>query len=204
MLYELASLSCHLLAVGKVAQGAAAWAEDPAAGGTLLGCWRTEIGPLGRVIVLRGYSQPEDMTVERRRALMSEDPFRGGGAITALEMDSYAPFPFLPEARLDGRGGIFEFRTYRLKPGGLPPTLAAWEAAMEPAREYTQHLVVNLYALDGPPRITHIWAFDSLEQRARLREAHYANGTWPPKGGPDQIAEAVSVIALPMAGPAKG
>ncbi|MFC6744866.1 NIPSNAP family protein [Methylobacterium persicinum] len=85
---------------------------------------------------------------------------------------------------------------------GLPPTLAAWEAAIAPAQEYTRHLVTNLYALDGPPRITHVWAFDSLEQRAHLRETHYANGTWPPKGGPDQIAEAMSVIALPVAGQA--
>lgn len=203
MLYELATLSCHLLAVGKVAQGAAAWAEDPEAGGTLLGCWRTEIGPVGRVLVLREFAQPEDMTAEHRRALMSEDPFNGGGAITALEMDSYAPFPFLPPVTLEGRGSIYEFRTYRLKPGGLPPTLAAWEAAIAPARNYTKHLVTNLYALDGPPRITHVWAFDSLEQRASLREAHFANGTWPPKGGPDQIAEAMSVIALPVAGRAR-
>ncbi len=202
MLYELATLSCHLLAVGRVAQGAASWAEEPEAGGVLLGCWRTEIGPLGRVLVLRAFAEPQDMTTERRRALMSDDPFRGGGAITALEMDSYAPFPFLPEATVAGRGGLYEFRTYRLKPGGLPPTLAAWEAAIAPAQEYTRHLVTNLYALDGPPRITHVWAFDSLEQRAHLRETHYANGTWPPKGGPDQIAEAMSVMALPVAGQA--
>jgi len=26
-----------------------------------------------------------------------------------------------------------------------------------------------MYALDGPPRITHIWGFSSLEERAALR-----------------------------------
>jgi len=198
MLYELATLSCHLLAVGRVAQGAASWAEEPEAGGVLLGCWRTEIGPLGRVLVLRAFAEPQDMTTERRRALMSDDPFRGGGAITALEMDSYAPFPFLPEATVAGRGGLYEFRTYRLKPGGLPPTLAAWEAAIGPARAYTQHLVLNMYALDGAPRITHIWGSRSMEERAALRSRAYEAGIWPPKGGPDQIAEATSTIALPQ------
>lgn len=196
MLYELATLSCPLLAVGQASEGVHAWLDDADAKGALVGCWRTEIGTLGRLIVLRGFAAPEDMTAERRRALLSANPFNAGPVITALEMDSYAPFPFLPPIRTGDRGGVYEVRTYRLKPGGLPPTLAAWEAAIEPARAYTQHLVVNMYAIDGAPRITHIWGFPSLEERAALRSHAYESGIWPPKGGPDQIAEATSTIAL--------
>lgn len=199
MLYELATLSCPLLAVGPVCERARAWAAEAEAG-TLLGCWRAEIGTLGQVLVLRGFDTPEAMTAERRRALMSAAPFHGGDLLTALTLDSYAPFPFLPPLRTGSRGGIYEIRTYRLRPGGLAPTLAAWEAAIGPARTYTEHLVTNLYALDGAPRITHIWAFSSLEERARLRADAYASGLWPPKGGPDQILEASSSIALPDSG----
>ncbi|MGU3559746.1 NIPSNAP family protein [Methylobacterium radiotolerans] len=198
MLYELATLSCPLLAVSQVSAGVEAWLDDPDAKGELVGCWRSEIGTLGRLIVLRGFAAPEDMTAERRRALLSANPFNAGPVITALEMDSYAPFPFLPPIRTGDRGGVYEVRTYRLKPGGLPPTLAAWEAAIGPARAYTQHLVLNMYALDGAPRITHIWGFRSLEERAALRSRAYEAGIWPPKGGPDQIAEATSTIALPQ------
>lgn len=198
MLYELATLLCPLLAVGQVSAGVEAWLDDPDAKGELVGCWRTEIGTLGRLIVLRGFAAPEDMTAERRRALLSANPFNAGHVITALEMDSYAPFPFLPPIRTGDRGGVYEIRTYRQKPGGLPPTLAAWEAAIEPARAYTQHLVVNMYALDGAPRITHIWGFPSLKERAALRSRAYEAGIWPPKGGPDQIAEATATIALPQ------
>ncbi|WP_267427385.1 NIPSNAP family protein [Methylobacterium sp. GC_Met_2] len=199
MLYELATLSCPLLALGDVCARARAWTEDAEAG-TLLGCWRTDIGTLGRVLVLRGFDTPEAMTAERRRALMSIAPFHGRDLLTAFAMESYRPFPFLPPLRTGSRGGVYEIRTYRLRPGGLVPTLAAWEAAIEPARTYTDHLVTNLYALDGPPRITHIWAFSSLEERARLRGDAYAAGIWPPKGGPDQILEATSTIALPDPG----
>lgn len=198
MLYELATLSCPLLALGHASEGVHAWVDDSEAKGQLLGCWRTEVGMLGRLIVLRGFTAPEDMTAERRRALLSANPFNAGGVVTALEMDSYAPFPFLPPIRTGERGGLYEIRTYRLKPGGLAPTLSAWEAAIEPARTYTEHLVVNLYALDGAPRITHIWAFASLQERAALRTQAYGAGVWPPKGGPDQIADATSVIALPQ------
>lgn len=199
MLYELAILSCPLLTMDQVCQRAQSWAAEAEAG-TLLGCWRVDIGTLGRVLVLRGFDTPEAMTAERRRALMSVAPFHGGDLLTALTMESYAPFPFLPPLRTGARGGVYEIRTYRLKPGGLVPTLAAWEAAIGPARTYTDHLVTNLYALDGSPRITHIWAFASLEERARLRGDAYAAGIWPPKGGPDQILEATSTIALPDPG----
>ena len=198
MLYELATLSCPLLAVGRASEGVYDWVKDAEAKGQLFGCWRTEIGILGRLIVLRGFEAPEDMTAERRRALLSANPFNAGSVVTALEMDSYAPFPFLPPIRTGDRGGVYEFRTYRLKPGGLPPTLAGWEAAIAPAGAYTEHLVANMYALDGAPRITHIWAFTSLEERAALRSRAYGAGVWPPKGGPDQIADATSTIALPQ------
>ncbi len=198
MLYELATLSCPLLAVGRASEGVHAWVQEPDAKGELFGCWRTEIGTLGRLIILRGFEAPEAMTIERRRALLSVNPFNAGTVITALTMDSYAPFPFLPPIRTGDRGGVYEFRTYHLKPGGLTPTLAGWEAAIEPAREYTEHLVLNMYALDGAPRITHVWGFASLAERADLRSRAYGAGVWPPTGGPEQIAEATSTIALPQ------
>ena len=166
------------------------------AAGELLGCWRTEIGQLGRLLLLRGFETAEELAGERHRALLSVDPFHAGGVVTALSMKSYAPFSFLPPVQPRPMGGIYEFRTYHLKPGGLPPTLAGWEKAIKPAREYTSHLVINMYALDGPQRITHIWGFESLEQRAALRAKFYAAGLWPPQGGPEQIAEATSTIAL--------
>ena len=198
MLYELATLSSHLLALERSAEGAQAWVEDGDGKGRLIGCWRSEIGTLGRLYVLREFETPEDLTSERRRALLSANPFNAGDVVTSLEMDSYAPFPFLPPIRMGDRGGTYEIRTYRLRPGGLPPTLAGWERAIEPARAYTDHLVVALYALDGPTRITHIWGFASLRERTDLRARAYGDGVWPPEGAPEQIVEATSTIAIPQ------
>lgn len=195
--YELTTLSFPLLSVSKVSESANAWVAAPEATGAVLGCWRTEIGTLGRLLVLRGFERAEKLADERRRALLSANPFNAGGAVTALEMDSYAPFPFLPPVKTGERGKVYEFRTYRLKLGGLPPTLAGWEQAIDPAHEYTAHLVINMYALDGPPRITHVWGFSSLEERGSLRAHAFSAGVWPPKGGPDNILEATSTIALP-------
>ena len=195
--YELTSLACPMLGTSEVAKAARDWVAAPDAAGTPLGFWRTEFATLGRLLILRGFDTPDALHQERRRALLSANPFNAGRLISALEMSSYQRFPFLPPARPRASSEVYEFRTYKLRPGGLPPTLAGWEAAIAPAREYTAHLVVNMFALDGPPRITHIWGFESLAQRASLRSAAFATGVWPPKGGPDNVLEAVSVIAVP-------
>ena len=196
-LYELTSLACPMLGTSDVAKAAREWVAAPDATGTLLGCWRTEFSTLGRLLILRSFDSPDALHQERRRALLSANPFNAGRLITALEMASYQRFPFLPPARPGASDNVYEFRTYKLKPGGLPPTLAGWEAAIAPAKEYTAHLMINMYALDGPPRITHIWGFESLAQRASLRSNAFSAGVWPPKGGPENVLEAVSVIAMP-------
>ncbi|MBN8927801.1 MAG: NIPSNAP family protein [Rhodospirillales bacterium 69-11] len=195
MFYELATLSGPLLNLAEIDAAAQAWMTDAVAG-TILGRWRTDIGQLGSVLVLRRFERESELAEERRRALLDRDPFGVWGLARSIAQESYQGFPFLPPAAPRKAGGIYEFRTYRLTVGGLPATLAGWEAAIEPAKAYTDHLVINMFALDGPPRILHIWGFDSLEQRRELRERHYAAGTWPPKGGPEHIDEANSVIAL--------
>ena len=121
-----------------------------------------------------------------------------GEVLTGLEMDSYAPFPFLPPVEPGNYGKVYEFRTYHLKPGGLPPTIAAWEAAM-PERKKLSPLVINMYALDGAPRITHIWPYASLDARAAIRTDAVARGVWPPKNAPQQFFEATSSIGHPTA-----
>jgi hypothetical protein len=42
MLYELATLSCPLLAIDRASDGVYDWVNDAEAKGELFGCWRTE------------------------------------------------------------------------------------------------------------------------------------------------------------------
>jgi hypothetical protein len=198
MLYELVTLSSQPLEQDAVSCGAHQWVSNSTAG-RLLGAWRTELGELFQIMLLRAFETPEALTRERSRALESTRPFNIETPAVGLRMESFAAFPFLPDVEPAMHGSVYEFRTYWLKPGGLPSTIAAWEQAIRPAQAYTSHLVVNLYALDGPPRIVHIWGFSSLAERGELRARHYAEGLWPPKGGPQRIARATSMIAVPEA-----
>lgn len=196
MLYELTTLSGHLLDIASLSECARVWMKDPAAHGELFGIWRTDIGVIGQLLILRGFTTEAELRTERDRALFSANTFNCVGLASGLSMETYAGFPFLPPVQAQQYGGVFEFRTYHLKPGGLPATLVGWEAAIAPAHEYTAHLVINMYALDGPPRITHIWGFSGVDERMKLRGDHYAAKLWPPKGGPQQIAQASSTISI--------
>lgn len=199
MRYEITTLSIRLGTLGAVLQGIEAWHQAPEAKGRLLGCWTTEIGPLNDVILLRSFADQAALEAERQRAEASTSPFGAGDALRGLSAEAYAPFPFLPPVETGTFGPVYEIRTYRLKPGGVPPTLAAWQAAL-PGRVTLSPLVIAMIALDGPARFTHIWPFASLEERARIRAESVAKGFWPPKGGPDWLTgEMRSTIALPTA-----
>ncbi len=83
-LYERATLSCALLAIGPgIRRRPHAWVNASDAKGQLPGCWRPELGQLGQLIALRGCAAPEDMAAERRRALLRAPPRcrRRGGRV---------------------------------------------------------------------------------------------------------------------------
>lgn len=199
MRYEIVTLSIRLGTLPGVVKGIEAWQQAPETQGTLLGCWTSEIGPLNDVILLRAFDNQEALESERRRTEASTSPFGAGDALRGLSSESYAPFPFLPPPVPGSFGPVYEIRTYRLKPGGLPPTIEAWAAAL-PGRTTLSPLVIAMIATDGPARFTHIWPFASLEDRGRIRAESVAKGFWPPKGGPDWLTgDMRSTIMLPTA-----
>ncbi|MYW95548.1 NIPSNAP family protein [Amycolatopsis rubida] len=190
--YELAILSFQLLDGPKAAEGVLPWVEGH---GELLGCWQTENGPLGRLVVLRGFENQQALDEERMRARRSRKPF-GGDYLTDLSLRSFAPFPFVPPVRPGKYGSVYEIRDYHLRPGGLTATIGGWREAL-PARHVLDPLTVVMYALDGPDRIIQIWPFASLDERLAIRRDLYAKGMWPPPGAPEEILDADSIIALP-------
>ncbi|MGN5478717.1 NIPSNAP family protein [Cupriavidus basilensis] len=71
MLYELATLSPHPLHTHQVAANACDWVEHRDASGTLLGCWFTDIGPIGQLLLLRGFHDAQELARERQRTTAS-------------------------------------------------------------------------------------------------------------------------------------
>lgn len=197
MRYDIATLHIKLGLHGRVIPRIDAWSRAPEAKGRLLGCWLSEIGDLNELTLLRSFIDDAEMLAERWRTLATANPFGCAEMIVDMRFDSYAPFPWIPDVVPGRYGEIYDIRTYRLKPGGVPATIASWRAAY-PARSRFSPLLMAMYALDGEPRFTHIWPYKTLNDRAHVRAETVAKGAWPPKGGPDWLTgDMRTIIAVP-------
>lgn len=91
---------------------------------------------------------------------------------------------------------IIEVRTYQLKPGQVPEFEKRFGEAL-PAREKFSKLSALWHTEVGPlNEVTHIWTYDSLDQRAQVRAAAIEAKAWPPPTG-DLIASMQSEIFIP-------
>jgi hypothetical protein len=76
---------------------------------------------------------------------------------------------------------IIEVRTYQLKPGSVAEVEKRWAEAL-PAREKLSKLAAFWHSEVGPlNEITHVWTYDSFEQRVAIRAEAIKTGVWPPK-----------------------
>ncbi len=75
---------------------------------------------------------------------------------------------------------IIEMRSYDLKPGSVPAVEERFGAAL-PARTKLSPLAAFWHTEVGPlNRIIHVWAYDSLEERTRVRAEAAKLSGWPP------------------------
>ncbi len=201
MIYELATLGTAIGGAGAAASGVAAWCNDSAAKGRLLGLWNTDLGTLNTVLVLRGFASAEEVHAERRRAQMSGSPFNGGSWLTSMSLDTYAPLDIVPPVEPGSRGPVYEVRSYAVRPHGLPPLIDAWRNQL-PGRLALSKPLVVMYTVDGPTRFTHIWPYASTNERAAIRAEAVKGGNWPPKGGQENLFanDMRSWICLPLPG----
>ncbi len=203
MYYEIATMTLPFGAAAQAASRVHAFCTAPQAGGQLLGCWFTDIGPLNQMLVLRGFVDLAALQAERQRAHDGGDAFGCAALYQSLTFDSYRAFHWMPPVRPSDESGIlgpvYEIRTYGIKPDGVQPTVDLWQQYV-PEREKISPCIIAMIALDGPLRFTNIWAYSSLDARTKARADAVAQGIWPPKGGPAWLTTAMtSTIALPTA-----
>ena len=138
---------------------------------------------LNRILLLRSFVAPDARFDERARVIESGDFFGASEQLSDCTFETWAPYPFVKPQLSGMLGAFYEVRVYGIKPAGMRPTLAAWEAAI-PARAKLSPIVVAGYALDGAtPRMLHVCPYADLGERTRIRGEAVATGIWPPKGG---------------------
>lgn len=76
---------------------------------------------------------------------------------------------------------IVEQRTYLVKPGKTPEYLKAVETLGLPVMRATLGGLIGYFVTDVGPlnEVVHLWAYESLEDRAHRRAACAAHADWP-------------------------
>jgi len=143
--------------------------------------FHTEIGPLNQIIHIWPYKDMAERDKIRAEAVAAGNwPPKIGEFLLGMQSEIYIPFASSPEIKPGKMGPYFEMRTYTVAPGDLPKIQKIWEQAL-PARIKISPLVGVWYSeLGGLNRFTHIWAYNSLNQRNEARDQALATGVWPP------------------------
>lgn len=186
MFYELTYLDLPI----RFHSGAAATiADDIGASpdhGQIMGCWASDVGVLNRIALLRSFPTEAALAADRRRVLAQRNPFNLTEGLTGLTFEAYRAFEGIVGVGPGQYGPWYEIRTYGMRLGGLERIQEAWNRAV-PGRIKLSPLVVVMYALDGMPRFTHIWAYRSLDERFRIRSEAVDKGLWPPNAFPGSM-----------------
>jgi hypothetical protein len=166
--------------------------------GELLTCWLSEIGTLNRILLIRGYEDINALETDRRTITGEPDPFELGELVTAADLDLYVPFEFVDPMRPGSKAAFYEVRTYGLKADALAPTKEAWRQAL-PGRVKLSRILMAMHTTGPTPRFMHIWPYESLADRQRIRAEAVAQGLWPPRGGPGRLSSQQTDIYMPAA-----
>lgn len=97
---------------------------------------------------------------------------------------------------------IYEIRTYNFRPGTAPEWMKRFGEAYPTRAKYSP--LFGLWRTEIGPlnQVVHMWAYESLQQRADIREAATKDpsGAWPPSGGRDFLVSQENDILMPIKG----
>tara|TARA_Y100001936_G_scaffold109241_1_gene107398 strand:+ start:3509 stop:4123 length:615 start_codon:yes stop_codon:yes gene_type:complete len=89
---------------------------------------------------------------------------------------------------------IHEFRIYDIKPGTLEKYYDSTGAMIKKRLEYSP-LVGYFHTEIGPlNRVLHIWEYEDLNHRAKIRSQVVKDGIWPPQNNPILLNQQVDIF----------
>ena len=173
--------------------GVERWLGEHRQAATLYACWYSELGPVNRILLLRGFADVPALQEHREAVLAQSDPFGVREHLVDFASDAFRHCPGVPELTTDAHGPWFEVRDYDLVPGGLAPLLDLWRPAL-PARLALAPMLTALYAVSGRmPRFLPLYPWRSHEERLDVRIAARGAG-WPPAGAHRHVAAQETTI----------
>ena len=87
------------------------------------------------------------------------------------------------------QGPVYELRTYTYGTGDIPKVIDAWSKAIDERRKHSPFIGAWFTEFGTLNKWAHIWAYKSLEERARVRAEMIARKIWPAPGGPAPLRQ---------------
>jgi len=206
MIYELRTYTLKSGSVPEVAKNSGTIARGIRGDnyGKLLGYWITEVGPLNQVMHLWEYESLNERA--RLRGELAKNKAWTGEYLPLIRpnlvrQDIRLLNAIVAPTAPAGKGNIYEFRNYRLKPTTMKEWVGHFTEAL-PARE-KHSKIVGLWSTEAgqPNEVCHIWAYSSFDARMKARGAAAQDPVWQtflPKGLP-LIEEMHSTLMIPSA-----
>ncbi|KAI9137062.1 hypothetical protein BKA69DRAFT_1128552 [Paraphysoderma sedebokerense] len=155
----------------------------------LVGSWSTEIGDLDTFVHILTYPSYKDYTIfnspasQSRKARLS---FEKSIASTLLHRSNQICLEFAfwrsTTARAEDKqhqdGGIYELRSYQLKPGRMLEWEYHWKKGLECRRRFCEPVGAWFSQLGDLHQVHHMWCYPDLEERKLTREAAWKVDGW--------------------------
>jgi NIPSNAP protein len=198
MLYEILTICLRPGTLAEANRRLVSSPPQPQRGATLLGFWNTEIGVLNQLISLWSRRDEEPLAGVRDTLSGDSDWLRSiAELVTDIRSEHFRLFPFLSDVQPGKYGSYYEMRSYLVKFDTMSKVIERWQPRVG-ERSKLSPLLAALYSVGGPlQKFVHIWPYQSLDERIRLRALAIEKGIWPPPGGAETLSYQESSILLP-------
>ena len=199
MIYEVRTYHITPHKVPEVMKRFGEAIDDRAKISPLVGFFYTDIGPLNQIIHIWSYEDLADRDrVRVEAAKLPNWPPKISEFAEDMNSEIFIPWSFMPPMTPGKYGPIYEYRSYIIKAGEMAAQADNWGKALPARAEFSPAVAAMHTELGTLNRFVHIWAYESLDQRAEVRAKAVELGVWPPKGGkPGSLISQENKIMLP-------
>jgi len=155
--------------------------DDPDLHVKLTGHWETLVGEQDTFVHILEYENYHgyDKTIDLLRKSKHVEAYQAMlPYLTSRSSQLNQEFAFFPTAPPRVHGGIFELRSYQLKPGTLLEWEHTWRKGIEARRKFVAPVGAWFSQVGRLHQVHHLWQYKSLEARKETREEAWQIDGW--------------------------
>ena len=193
MIYELRTYDLKLRALPEVIKRFGDSIEKRQKLSTMVAFWYTEIGPLNQIIHCWQYEDAAERDRVRSEAVKQDWwPPNIGEFILKQTVELFIPWDNSPLLTPGKHGPYYEMRSYLIQPGLMGQTKARWTKKLGERTARSPLAVVMEGDVGTASKLVHIWPYQSLDERIKIRNQAKEDGVWPPKNEPGDTVEVLT------------